>query len=229
MSATTEFLNEVIKPLCDSFFDAHSGQFDLSENEGCGLYTEALVAYLRNQGYSKVGHLKKYGSATQYNGHANDAFLYREGDPTLYRAVDVIGAAESPPPYPPEGTNPRPSKNFGIDEPRYKDEDWMATPNAPTPVDVVPYAPYQGDASNAELKRTLAYDYARRPQGADFDVSVWAFRVQHSAVMGPLPPSQGGKPLGMSAAVTKHRPEWCEALHVPVVPVPPGWNIGDPV
>lgn len=107
--------------------------------------------------------------------------------------------------------------------------DVSAITNPPLTSDSVLYTAYQGDTSNAELKRTLAYDYARRPQGADFDISVWAFRVQHSALMGPIPPSQGGKPLGLINAVTKHRPEWCGALGVPVIPVPPGWNIGDPV
>ncbi len=224
MSDVIEFLNEEIKPICDDFFDNHSHQHDLTTNQGCGEYMEDLVEHLRALGHVKVGHLKKNPGQTQWNGHANDALLYRQGDLVKYRAVDCIAAAESTDPLKP------PSKNFGIDEPRYTDADWTAKPQGePVPTNTVPYTPYQGDAINSELKRTLAYDYARRPQGVDWDVSVWAFRIQHSALMGPIPPSAGGHPLGMGGAIEKHRPEWCSALSVPVVPVPSNWQIGDPV
>jgi hypothetical protein len=217
MSALTDFLNETIKPLCNSFFNAHAHEFDLTHKDGCGLYMEDLVEFLRDQGYAKVGHLKKYGSATQYNGHAVDAFLYRQGDPLLYRAVDVIGNAESTDP------NKPPVASFGIDAPRYEDKDWMAEPASAPVDDMVPWVGYDENGFN-ELKRQLAYDYARRPQGADFDVSVWAARVFHSAYMGPEK-----KPLGLVAAVDRHQVEWCAALGVSVKDVPADWNIGDPV
>lgn len=218
MSQLTDFLDENIKPLCDEFFANHALAYDLSHKDGCGQYTEALVRHLRALGYTKVGLLKKHGG-TMYNGHSIDGFLWREGDPTLYRHTDVINSAETD----------HASAGWSIDDPRYEDVDWMAEPPSSVPQNSVPYTPYQGDSSNAELKRQLAYDYARRPQGADWDVSVWAFRVQHSALMGPIPPNQGGKPLGMTEALIKHRPEWCAALGVPVVPIPASWNIGDPV
>ncbi len=96
-------------------------------------------------------------------------------------------------------------------------------PNPQPPANTVPWVPYDENGFQ-ELKRTLAYDYARRPQGADFDVTVWAARVFHSSTMGPEK-----VPLGKEAAMNKHRPEWCGALGVPVIPVPPNWNIGDPV
>lgn len=88
---------------------------------------------------------------------------------------------------------------------------------------MVPWVGYD-EGSFQELKRQLAYDYARRPQGADWDVTVWAARVLHSATMGPE-----RVPLGQVAALAKHRPEWCGALGVAVVAIPPSWNIGDPV
>jgi hypothetical protein len=208
MSIVTDFLNETIKPVCDAFFDQHAHEFDLTQNDGCGFYTETLIRHLRALGYVKVGHLKKNPSQTQFNGHANDAFLYRQGDPILYRAVDIIGSAEAKPPYTP--TNPAPHKNFGIDEPRYQDSDWMAEPNS---------SPQPGPKMVQ-----LAYDYARRPQGADFDVTVWSARTFHNAYMGPE-----GTPLGEKAGMERAQKEWCAALGVPVVPVPPTWNIGDPV
>lgn len=207
MSELTEFLEEEIKPLCDQFFHDRANEFDLTVNEGCGLYTEALVEYLRREGYDKVGHLKKNPGQTQYNGHANDAFLYREGDPILYRAVDIIGAAESTDPE-----NP-PKPNFGIDQPRYGEKDWMTEPNsepAPQP-DVVPWVPYDEASFNDRVQKQLSYDYSRRPQLADFKVSVWSARVFHSAYMGPEK-----KPLGFDQALRKHRPEWCDALGVKV-------------
>lgn len=92
-----------------------------------------------------------------------------------------------------------------------------------SPEGYVPWVQYDENGFQ-ELKRQLAYDYARRPQGADFDVSVWAARVFHSCYMGPEK-----EPLGMEAALVKHRAEWCAALGVPVVPIPPGWQIGQPV
>lgn len=219
MSALTDYLNTNIKPLCDSFFDAHAHEFNLTVNSGCGTYTEALVRHLQALGYSKVGHLKKSPGQTQYNGHANDAILYREGDPSLYRAVDLIGAAEST-----DLLNP-PRKNFGIDEPRYTDEFWLASPasGGTSPSNMVPWVAYDENGFQ-ELKRELAYDYARRPQGADFDVSVWAARTFHNAFMGP-----DKTPLGMSAGISRARNEWCASLGVAVVPVPPTWHIGDPV
>jgi hypothetical protein len=84
------------------------------------------------------------------------------------------------------------------------------------PTDTIPWQPYWGDEATKELEDVLAFDYARRPQGADFGVAKWASRTVHSAYMGPE-----GKPLGFKAATDRHRPEWCEALKVPVVPYPP--------
>jgi hypothetical protein len=99
----------------------------------------------------------------------------------------------------------------------------MAEPASAPVDDMVPWVGYDENGFN-ELKRQLAYDYARRPQGADFDVSVWAARVFHSAYMGPEK-----TPLGLVAAVDRHQVEWCAALGVSVKDVPADWNIGDPV
>lgn len=186
-----------------------SRAFDLTHNKGCGEYTEHWVKFAQDRRWSKVGHLKKNPGQTQWNGHANDAFLYREPASEtnpLYQAVDIIGAAESTDP-----SNP-PRINWGVDIPRYKDSDWLESPNSnpiPQP-NLVPWVSYDENGFQA-LKKTLAYDYARRPQGADFDVSVWAARVFHSAYMGP-----DKTPLGLDAALRKHKPEWCAALGVPV-------------
>ncbi len=193
-----------LKDLHATFWSNFSNQFDLKTNEGCGKYTEAWVIYARNHGWSKVGHLKKSGSQTQYNGHANDAFLYNEPDPTLLRAVDIIGNAESTDP------NRPPSIGWIIDEPRYTINDWLAEPNTNPNPNMVPWVGYN-EQGFQRLKNTLAHDYARRPQGADFDVSVWAARVFHSQYFGP-----NGIPLGEEAALHKHKPEWCHELGISV-------------
>jgi len=223
MSETVDFLNQVIKPECDDFFDRHSYKFDLTHNEGCGQYTEALIKHLRLSGYIKVGHLKKNPGQTQYNGHANDAFLYREGDPSLYRAVDIIGAAESTDP-----ANP-PRKNFGIDEPRYSEKDWMAEPNGepvPSPDPTVPYKAYEGDAYwHDKVGKVLYWDYTGKTHdnkptndtragrvGLDSMSIVWTARTIHDIKMEGLDPQ---------TSLDKHRAEWCAGLNIPVVPVPP--------
>ena len=191
------------------FWNQQAARYDMTTREGCGEYMEAWVDAAK-QVDSKVEHLKKSGSQTQYNGHAVDAFLYAapySSDNDLMQAVDVIGAAESTDP-----NNP-PKLNWGVDEPRYTSADiWHGDPgNGGSGGDnSVPWLPYDENSFQA-LKEILAYDYGRRPQAADFDVTVWSARVFHSAYMGP-----DKKPLGLNAAIKKHRPEWCEALGVPV-------------
>lgn len=208
MSAVTDYLRDVIKPRCDLFFDNNARDYDLTHNEGCGKYTEALIKHLQFLGYYKVGHLKKNPGQTQWNGHANDAFLYREGDPELYRAVDIIGAAESTDP-----NNP-PRKNFGIDEPRYNDEDWMAEPGGENGdsggVKTVPYKAYEGDAYWHDVVGKVLYsDYIRAGRtGLDSMSSVWTARTIHDIKMEGLTPEE---------SVAKHRAEWCAGLGIPVV------------
>lgn len=193
----------------NSFWMSNSQNFDMSTNDGCGQYTESWVASARAHGFNKVGHLKKNPGQTQYNGHANDAFLYNEPDPTLLRAVDIIFAAEATPPYSP--SNPAPNINFGVDIPRYTVADWMPVPNGgPTPTKQVPWVAYN-EQGFQRLKNMLAHDYGRRPQGADFDVSVWAGRYFHNCYMGP-----NGTPLGEQKALEKIKPELCAALNIPM-------------
>lgn len=203
-----------LRQLTDSFFAANAHRFDMRYAEGCGKYMEELVPYAQSHGYPKVGHLKKSGSQTQYNGHAIDAFLYKDTVTVngLMQAVDVIGSAETD----------HATAGWSVDFPRYTEDDWMESVETPTP-NTVPWVGYNEEKFQF-LKRQLAYDYARRPQGADFDVCVWAARTFHNSYMGPE-----GVPLGETAGMERAQKEWCAALGVPVKAVPPGWNIGDPV
>lgn len=195
--------------LCKEFWNANNHLYDFRYAEGCGLYTEAWVEYAKNNGYPRVENLAKNPGQTQWNGHAVDAFLYAEpysNSNPLYQAVDIIASAESA----------NANYNWGVDTPRYTAADiWVGTPGGgekpdKPAVDSVPWLPYD-ENSFQQLKQVLAYDYGRRPQAADFDVTVWSARVFHSAYMGP-----DKKPLGLDAAIKKHRPEWCEALGIPV-------------
>lgn len=218
-----------LRQLSDAYFDANAQKFNLTENSGCGMYMESFIPYAQTHGYPLVGFLKKNPGQTQFNGHANDAFLYADGvdNPNgLWQAVDVIANAESKPPY--NAGHQPPAKGWSPDEPRYSVNDWMKEANANVPVpapinNTVPWIGYPGDTANSELKRILSFDYSRRPQGADWDISVWAFRVMYTALMGLKSPNDGGLPLGVNEAVTHHRPEWCGALGVLVIPVPTDW------
>lgn len=192
-----------------NFWNANHSKFNMTTNEGCGKYTEAWVVYAQDNGYPKVGHLKKSGGQTQYNGHANDAFLYNtpySESNSLLQAVDIIGSAES--------TNPNdpPRMNWGVDTPRYTEDDWLSEPQGEGNENdhSVPWVAYN-ENSFERLKRMLEHDYSRRPQGADFDVSVWSSRYFHNCYMGP-----NGIPLGEDAALKKVKPELCAALGIPM-------------
>lgn len=196
-----------LEQLHRDFWGISHFQFDLTTNEGCGKYTETWVKYAQNHGYSLVGHLRKNPSQTQYNGHANDAFLYADGSDNpgeLFQAVDLIGAAESTDPM-----NP-PHINWGVDLPRYTIKDWMKEPGQASNPTTVPYVAYNENGFQ-RLKKMLAHDYARRPQGADYDVSVWAGRYFHNCYMGPT-----GTPLGEDGALKRIKPELCASLHIDV-------------
>lgn len=215
-----------LKQLHNEHWQLFAHGYDLTEQSGCGEYTEHWVSYAQSFGWDKVGHLKKHGSQTQYNGHAIDAFLYADGDGNpneLFQSVDIIANAESKPPY--SDSHRPPSIGWNVDIPRYTISDWMKEPNQePGPVpNTVPWVGYN-EQQFQFLKRQLAYDYARRPQGVDFDVIVWAARTFHNAYMGPE-----GKPLGEDAGLQRAQKEWCAALGVPVKDVPIDWNVGDPV
>lgn len=203
-----------LKLECDDFFKENSHKFDMAHADECGRYMQELIPYLQDEGYDKVGFLRKNPGQTQYDGHAIDAFAYDLGD-NLTHAIDVIGNAEQPHPWKSEdGTKDDPYATFNEDTATaYKtDKDWLEKPTSSnTPNESVPWVAYDEASFNDRLQQQLAYDYGRRPQAADFAVSVWSARVFHSTYMGPE-----GKPLGFDEALKKHRPEWCESLKVPV-------------
>jgi hypothetical protein len=195
--------------LSKSFFSDHSHEYDLAKADECGRYTEAFVKYA--QGIDpKIQHLKKTGG-TQYNGHAIDAIIYPTGENGIYHSVDLIGSAEQPHPWVSEGgSNPNPTGQWNeYMGHNYSAADiWVAGNNTSN---MVPWVPYDEHSFNDRVQKQLAYDYGRRPQNADFQVSVWSARVFHSAYMGPEK-----TPLGFDKALQKHRPEWCAVLGVTV-------------
>lgn len=216
-----------LKQFTDSFFLARADEFDLTEASGCGQYIEALVVEAQNKGWEEVGHLRKFGSQTQYNGHAVDSIAYNLGN-NLTHAIDLIANAESKPPYTP--SHRPPSANFGEDTiTPYEtnkiwyliDEDGNSGGNSNT----IPWQPYWGDKSSDKITRTFMFDYSRRPESYNPGLGRWLNRCLHSAFMGPE-----GIPLGVDGALARHRPELCQALGGldPNVPVPdsffPEWK-----
>jgi hypothetical protein len=200
-----------LQTLTDQFFKDYALEYDMAHANECGKYMEALVPHCQKNGFPKVGQLRKNPGQTQYNGHAIDALAYDLGN-NLTHAVDCIARAEQPHPWVSEGgTNQDPGPNFSEDTTAYKtDTDWLEKPGEPPMDDVVPWVAYDENGFQ-NLKLQLDYDYGRRPQGADFDVSVWAARTFHSCYMGPEK-----EPLGMNNALVKHRAEWCQGLKINV-------------
>lgn len=196
--------------LSKTFFTDHSKEYDLAEAAECGRYTEAFVKFARGVD-PKIGHLIKHGG-TQYNGHAIDAVLYPVGG-GVYHSVDIIGSAEQPHPWNSEGgsNHPDPSGQWSeYPDHAYTAADWTAEPVSNPGVKMVPYVPYNENGFQ-RLKNMLAHDYARRPQGADFDVSIWSARFFHNHYMGPE-----GTPLSEQVALERVKAELCPALHIPL-------------
>ena len=183
-----------------AYFAANKSKYDFSTIEGCGKYTEDCVRECLRPLDFKWGLLAYTGNGTKYNGHRIDSILYSAPDigDSLLRSIDIIINAESS----------NASSGWIPDSvARYTLADWIPYAMTP-PVTTVPWVAYN-ESGFQKLKNLLSFDYSRRPQGADFDVTVWAARVFHSAYMGP-----NGKPLGLDSAIDKHRPEWCAALGV---------------
>ena len=192
-----------------TFFYANKQRYDFSTLKGCGTFTEDYLVELRKLN-PRFGHLKKSGSQTQWNGHAIDAILYDDGEPFL-SDVDILIAAETP--------NPTPSWQIRL--PSYTKDYWMAYPSdgipEPNPTPTVPWVAYAGDNFwHEKVGKVLTFDYNRRPQTLDAMSSVWVARVIHDATMGPEP----GKILTLDESLAKHRPNWCAALGIPVIPYP---------
>lgn len=189
-----------------AFFKANEHEYNFESKEECGRYTENALLYLREVTFDeRYKHLRKYGSSTQYNGHAIDVLAYDnrglDGGSEIME-IDILKDAESS----------EANHSWQVRNTPYKPKDLMEPEEigVPVPGNTVPWVGYNEQGFEA-LKRQLSYDYSRRPQGADFDVTVWAARVFHSTYMGP-----DRIPLGFDAAMKKHRPEWCSALGVPV-------------
>lgn len=223
--------------LSRNFFTSNHNRFDLATNEGCGKYTEAFVEYARKLD-SKIGHLKKNPSQTQYNGHANDAVLYPtgvfNGHEEIYHAVDIIARAEQPHPWKSEEpNNPNakddPEGQWSEDKvTEYHSKDWLAEPGSnPVPgPKMVPYKSYEGDTYwHDKVGKALYWDYTGKTHddkptsdnragriGLDSMSAIWIARTIHDIKMEGLDPQQ---------SLDKHRAEWCAGLQIPVIPIPP--------
>ena len=194
--------------ILETYFKAHTSEYNFASKEDCGLFTERFLVHLRNTtGNIRYKHLRKYGPATQFNKHAIDVLAYdnrNAEDGTPIMEIDILGGAES--------SNAVPT--WQVRETVYQVKDLMEPEEVESgpadPVNMVPWVSYN-EQSFERLKRMLKHDYSRRPQGADFDVSVWAARMFHNQYMGPE-----GKPLGEQAALERIKVELCSALSIPL-------------
>lgn len=199
-----------LEELHRTFWNSFHNKFNLSTNEGCGQYTEAWVKYAQNHGYNLVGHLKKNPGQTQYNGHANDAFLYANGDGNdggKYQAVDLIGGAEGP----------NPTLNWGVDIPRYTIADWLKEPGSSSPVPVPqPTFPGYEELGGDNLCRVmigmpLMADYTEANQAMNDGSVVWTNRSIYDALRFIFVDKQKPEEAYRNSAA-KHRPEWRKEL-----------------
>lgn len=85
--------------------------------------------------------------------------------------------------------------------------------NPDLPTATTDFVSYWGDEKSDYLGKLLVFDYGRAGQTLNFESVRWISRVFHSAYFGP-----NTTPLGMNAAIGKHRAEWCSILGVQVVP-----------
>lgn len=212
-----------LKELANNFFFDRAGDFDLATKEECGLYIEAFVRHAQNNGFKKVGHLRKPPSKTHYNGHAIDSFLYKEANEEgLMSSVDIIANAESKPPY--NSINRGPGPNFDIDEPRYKAEDWLEEPMDTDNDQNVKFPNYEslgGDnLARKELGRAYAYDALRAGQSKiNSGTVIWPYRVLFDTLFEVIVHGKDAKTT-MKEMVEKQRADWCKIMGIPVVPIP---------
>lgn len=97
----------------------------LTSKARCGQFTEAVVVDLHAID-PNFGHLRKFGSSTQYHGHGVDVVLYK----ATGQAVDIIKASKL-------ASDTRPCEpTWGVErEARYTDSDtyWMPPIGVPDP------------------------------------------------------------------------------------------------
>lgn len=195
--------------------DAHTG----------GPNTEGFIRKLAPRLFAEDPHFGLNGKRGDPNDISDDAINFKgEGadiDPTNGNSpvtvLDVIGGAGGPNPQPQWAvvTNPSaPVKAAWVYPGEVVVEPGEPIEPCPNPelhtMKLVPYVNYDENGFQ-RLKKMLAHDYSRRPQGPDFDVSVWAGRYFHNCYMGPE-----GTPLGEDAALKRIKPELCAALGIPV-------------
>lgn len=192
------------------YFAEHSGKYDFSHKEECGRFTENWLIHLRNKtGDLRFKHLRKYGNRTQYNKHAIDVIAYdnrnfENGTPIM--EVDILGNAESI-----DQINKPTVPTWQDRNTAYEPKDLMEPSEIGERVEsnTVPWTVYN-EQGFERLKKMLMHDYGRRPQGPDFDVSVWAGRYFHNQYMGP-----NKIPLGENEALRRVKGELCIALGIP--------------
>lgn len=199
------------RALVEYYFNKTYGQFDFRTHKGCGEFTEGCVNYLR-QFDLNVGHLRKYGSATQWNGHAIDAINYHDVTRDTYQSVDLLGNAET--------ANATPQ--WVIQEVYYTANEWYLIsepipepepPHVCPPPFVMPgYENLGGDALCRELVGVpLAADYKAANQSMNDGSVVWTNRTVYDALAFIVNDKMEPRAAYIKSC-EKRRPEWRRAL-----------------
>lgn len=171
-----------------------TGLYNLKTHDGQAAFVDAVVSTLHGQD-AAWGHLRKKPGQTQLHGHGEDSALFKLGDGRA-QAVDFIGGAGGP--------DPRPG--WLVDEPRYKDADWLSPAEhgasdegsgpapAPAPVEFgYPDENTEGKAFQDRLERAYVEAARAFPDPNDRDAFRHFMRFGYSS-----------RQLGAKAAADKH-------------------------
>jgi hypothetical protein len=207
--------------ILQQFWSANASRFNFVKQEDCGKFTEEFLVYLINEtNENHYAHLRKYGSATQYNGHAIDVIAFDNrsyDDGTDIMEVDIIGAAES------ANANP----TWQVRETEYTEDDLMQPSELPDsgrpPANEKPFPPYEtlgGDALCRELIGIpMEADYKEAGQAMNDGSSVWVNRTVYDAIFWVVEKNLLPE-MAYKKSCEKRRPEWRAALGLPADPAP---------
>jgi len=203
------------------FWNANAARFNFVSQVDCGKFTEEFLLYLINQTNEyHYAHLRKYGSQTQYNGHAIDVIAFDNrsfNDGTDIMEVDIIGAAES--------SNASPT--WQVRETQYTEADLMQPselpPGGQQPPNAGNFPSYEelgGDQLCTQLIGIpLEADYQEAGQPMNAGSSVWVNRTVYDAINWAVTKGLDPK-TAYSLSCEKRRPEWRAALGLTAAPAP---------
>ena len=192
-----------------AFFDIKNPKYNFEHKEDCGKYTEEFVVYFRDViGDKNIFHLRKYGAATQYNGHAIDAVLYFDPERGTYQSVDLIGSAEGP--------DVNASGTWTVQQVYYEAKDAYLIGNEPPVTEPTEFPEYEADFggdkyATESIGNPLEADYRKAGQSLNAGSATWFARTYYDAVYFTVVDKMNPTDA-MNKSVAKRQPEWRKAL-----------------